>query len=60
MNTIVVWIIVGVVSSHTSSTSPTAERFLTKDACETVRKATEDVARTSSLRCVQATVIKER
>lgn len=60
MNTIIAWIIVGVVSTSGRTAPPTAERFPTKETCEVVLRATNDVATNSSLRCVQATVIKER
>lgn len=56
--TITVWLLVGFVSNdYHHAAAPTPAYFPTAAACETVKKATADVATDSSLRCVQTQVV---
>jgi hypothetical protein len=59
MNSIVIaWILVGVVANNSRTAPPPSHLFPSKEVCEAVMRAENDVAPNSSLRCVQTSVLK--
>ncbi len=57
MNTVAVWILVGVVNASGRFGPPPEHLFPDRAACENVKRNIEEVASASSLRCIETKVI---